>query len=162
MAIGFSDKGGMKAAAARMAEALGTKELNVRVGFLEGSHCGRNNDASAPAIAFILEHGAPAANIPPRPFFRNMITRRKSGWGKILLTLLRNNHYDVRKALGGLGMVVGEQLQVEIIQTNDPPNKPDTIKAKGFNNPLIDSRNLLRSVDYEVEGETRETVNGSA
>ncbi|MEN6533959.1 MAG: hypothetical protein ABFD89_09880 [Bryobacteraceae bacterium] len=35
----------------------------VRVGFLEGSTCGKNNDASSPEIAYILEVGAPAAHI---------------------------------------------------------------------------------------------------
>ncbi len=154
-------EGGIKlqAALSYLQKAVGDHQV-VRVGFLEGATCGRDNDASAPEIAFILEGGAPAANIPPRPFFRTMISKRSQTWGKTLTQLLKNNSYDTRLALMGMGMIMGEQLQVSMIQMQDPPNAPSTIKAKGFNNPLIDSRNLLRSIEAEVGGE-RQSLNSA-
>jgi hypothetical protein len=125
----------------------------VRVGFLEGSTCGRNNDASSPEVAFILEHGAPAANIPPRPFFKNMIERRKSTWGGTLRRFLKANNNNARKALLGTGLIMAEQLQLEITEFTDPANADSTAAAKGFNKPLEDSKNMKRSVAAEVSGE---------
>lgn len=158
--LGFS--GGIKIAAVmnHLRENMAKDKL-VRVGFLEGSTCGINNDAPAPEIAYILENGAPAANIPPRPFFRKMIIKNKSKWGKILLAFLKKNKFDTHKALMGTGLVMGEQLQLEITLTTDPPNAPGTIAAKGFDKPLEHSKNMKRAVSFEVGGH-REVVNGSA
>ena len=160
-------QGGLKMATTlnHLREAMGSGKLQVRVGFLEGSTCGGGihgeAEGSAPDIAFIQEYGAPAANIPPRPFFRNMITKRSSTWGKTLLNFLKHRKYSAREALMDTGLVMGEQLQISIIQTNDPPNADSPTARKGFNNPLIWSRNMLRAVEAEVDGQ-RKASNGSA
>ena len=159
---GFSGGLKMQAALSHLQKQLGSEPRLVRVGFLEGSECGRDRYESAPSIAFILEGGAPAANIPPRPFFRKMINRRQATWSKILLAFLKTHSYDVRLALKGVGLRMGEELQVEMIELQDPPNAQSTITRKGFNNPLIDSRNLLRSIEFEVEGGEKGAPNGSA
>lgn len=124
----------------------------VRVGFLEGSTCGRDNRAHAPEIAFILENGAPAAHIPPRPFFRNMIQKRKASWSLTLQKFLKANDYDSTKALMGTGLIMGEQLQLEITEFTDPGNAESTIKRKGFDKPLEDSKNMKRAVAAEIDG----------
>ena len=51
-------KGGekMKQVLEHMTQQLGSAK-SVRVGFLEGSTCGKNNDASAPEVAFYNEYG---------------------------------------------------------------------------------------------------------
>lgn len=155
-------EGGLKMQAAlnHMREELAKANL-VRVGFLEGSNCGPDNDESAPTIAFILENGAPAVPIPPRPFFRNMITRRSKTWGKTLHQFLKKNKYNTHLALMGTGLIMGEQLQLEITEFTDPPNAPSTIKGKGFDKPLEWSKNMKRSIEAEVGGE-RVRANGSA
>ena len=159
---GFSGGIKMQAALSHLQKALGNEPRLVRVGFLEGAECGRDKQESAPSIAYILENGAPAANIPPRPFFRHMINRRSKTWSKMLFALLKHHSYDVRLSLKGVGLRMGEELQVEMIELQDPSNAPSTIARKGFNNPLIDSRNLLRSIEFEVEGGEKVVVNGSA
>ena len=68
------------------------------------------------------------------------------------MAFLKKNDYDAQIALMGTGMIMAEQLQISMIQLQDPPNAPSTIAKKGFNNPLIDSRNLLRSIEAEVGG----------
>jgi hypothetical protein len=154
--------GGIKMASVlnHIEQSLGDGVKLVRVGFLEGSHAGINNDQPAPEIALILENGAPAANIPPRPFFRGMITKRNATWGKVLFQFLKNHNYDVRKALLSTGLVMGEQLQLAITEFNDPPDKDWAIKAKGHTKPLEWSKNMKRSISAEVDG-TREACNGS-
>lgn len=159
--IGFQGGALMQAVLNHMKEALGNENRIVRVGFLEGATCGPNNDASAPEIAFILEHGAPAANIPPRPFFRAMITKNSPRWGKVLAAFLKKNNYDSHLALLGMGLIMGEQLQLEITLTTTPANADSTATAKGYNKPLEWSKNLKRSVSAEIDGE-RSQSNGSA
>ncbi len=140
----------MKAFLTKLSNDLTSGKPAVQVGFLEGSTCGINNDQPSPTIAFILENGAPAAHIPPRPFFRNMITRRSGKWGRQLAALLKANNYNVKTALDGMGLVMGEQLQLSITEFTDPGNAESTIRRKGFDKPLEDSKNMKRSVDHQV------------
>ena len=129
-------------------------ERTVRVGFLEGSTCGIKNDQNAPDIAFINEYGAPEANIPPRPFFRTAVSTNSAQWGSKLGGALKLNDYDSEKAMSALGLLVGEQIQLSITQTTDPPNKDWIWKkgGKGFDKPLEWSKNMKRSVSYEIVG----------
>jgi hypothetical protein len=94
--------------------------------------------------------GAYVITIPPRPFFRTMIVAKSPGWGKTLGKLLIDGRYSARKALDGMGKVIGDQLQESIRAWTDPPNAPSTIAKKGFNKPLIDSSDMVKSVDHEV------------
>jgi hypothetical protein len=121
----------------------------VRVGFLEGATY--PDGTSVALVASVQEFGSPAHNIPPRPFFRNMIAGNSADWPKTLATLLAHNHNDVELSLNQMGVVVADQLRQSILDLKDPPNAPATIKKKGFDDPLIDSSHLLHSVDYEVE-----------
>ena len=129
-------------------------EQTVRVGFLEGSTCGIHNDQSAPDIAFINEYGAPEAGIPPRPFFRTAVSTNSAQWGSKLGGALKLNDYDSEKAMSALGLLVGEQIQLSITQTTDPPNKDWIWKkgGKGFDKPLEWSKNMKRSIAYELVG----------
>ena len=152
----------------------------VSVGFMEGSMAGWNGPrplhgkqetekrANAPArqvpaaqAMFWNEFGT--ENIPPRPAFRTMITRQSPTWGRLAMSALKMTHNNAPKALQVMGMKIGEQLQESIIDFNDPPNAPSTIATKGgIDAPLLDSRNMLRSVEYQVSGGERSIVNGGA
>ena len=52
------------------------------------------------------------------------------------------------------GETVGDELvsriQEYIINLNDPANSPITVKAKGSNNPLNDTGQMIDSIGYEV------------
>jgi hypothetical protein len=135
----------------------------VRVGFLEGSTCGKNNSASAPEIAFFNEYGtigrqalesmkdgAKPNHIPPRPFFRTMISKNSPRWGKLLEACLKHQHYSVQLALAEAGLKMHEQLQQSIEEFTTPGNAPSTIAAKGFDAPLQDSKNMKRAIWFEV------------
>ena len=94
--------------------------------------------------------GAYLITIPPRPFFRTMIAKESPQWGKELGKLLIDGRYNARRALDGMGKVIGDQLQASIRNFSDPPNAPSTVRKKGFNKPLIDTSDMLKSVDHEV------------
>lgn len=121
----------------------------VRVGFLENAKYPDGTQVAL--IAAIQDFGAPSRNIPPRPFFRNMVKDKSPEWSKVIANLLKANNYDARKTLDQTGQVIVGQLKDSIINGAWVANAPSTVKQKGFNKPLIDTSHLLNSVDYEVK-----------
>lgn len=126
----------------------------LNVGFLEGATYPGGEDGGEPtsvAEVALAQNFGTARGIPPRPFFTNMVKDQSPGWGGKLEKVLKANDYDVPKALALMGEGIKGQLQQSILNTNDPPLAESTIKAKGFDKPLIHTSNMINSVDYEVE-----------
>ena len=142
----------------KLLEKVGGREgLHVRVGLLEGSTCGHENDAPAPEVAFWNEFGTHSAHpIPARPFMRATVSRYSSTWGKLVSAALKHTDFHGRSALEIVGMKVRGQIQQQIEETIDPPNAPSTVKAKGFNKPLEDSKNMKRAVNFQVTSKPTE------
>ncbi len=132
-----------------IAAKLGTG-ATLKVGFLENATYAKNGMPVA-TIALIQEFGAPAAGIPPRPFFRNFIAKNSKGWPGGIANQLKLNGYDVQRSLQITGFVLKGQLQLEIRDLKTPPNAPSTIRRKGFDDPLIETGHMLNSVDFEID-----------
>ncbi len=126
-----------------------TKSATLSVGFLEGATY--PDGTSVPLVAAVQEFGAPARNIPPRPFFRNMIAQKAESWPDAVAALLETNDYDATQTLMQTGEGIKGQLQQSIKDTNSPPLAPATIAKKGFSKPLIDTGVMINSIDYKVE-----------
>ena len=142
--------------------------MTLRVGFLEGSTCGWENQESAPQVAFWLEFGTTRViaknregslgmetqGMPPRPFFQQMIDKNSPKWADQFVRVLKSNGYYLKGALFEMGQLIADQLQKEIMAFNDPPDARSTLERKRFKGgelaTLQDSKNLLRSVDFEV------------
>lgn len=121
----------------------------LRVGFLENA---KYPDGTPVAmVAAINEFGRPDHNQPPRPFFRQMIEEKQKGWGKSLGNLAVANEYDIDKSLGQMGEGMKGQLQASIQKFDSPSLSPNTVAAKGFAKPLVDTGHMMNSVDYEVD-----------
>ena len=164
---------------------------SVSVGFMEGSMAGYNGprplhgrqetarraDAKghqepAAQVAFWNEYGTTSStvgaaapgniHIPPRPFFRTMIAKQSPTWGRLAMGALKLRKFNSEEALKIMGVKIGEQLQESIIDFKNPRNADSTVEGKGFDDPLIDSHNMLRSVEYQVSGGERTIVNGGA
>ncbi len=118
----------------------------LRVGFLEGATY--PDGTSVPTVAAVQNFGA--GNIPPRPFFSNMIENKSPGWGKSLAEILKANRYHAKASLELMGQGIAGQLRQSIVDTNSPPLADATIARKGFAKPLIDTSNMINSVDSEV------------
>lgn len=132
----------------RIAESVGRGGV-LSVGFLENATYPKTGMPVA-TIAAIQDFGAPAANIPPRPFFRNMIANKQGEWPSAIADLLRDNGMNVQQALDLAGFAIAGQLRQSIIDTNEPPLSPYTIRKKGFAKPLIETSHMINSVDHEV------------
>lgn len=145
---GFKGGDALRKYLADIAQRTGDGEV-LRVGFLEGATY--PDGTSVPMVAAIQNFGAPAANIPPRPFFTNMVREKSPDWGKSLGNLLKDNQYNAEAALLKMGEGIKGQLQEAITDTNSPELSEGTIKAKGFSKPLIDTGHMQNSVDYDVK-----------
>lgn len=131
-----------------IAQAVG-RGGTLSVGFLENA---RYPDGTPVAmVAAIQDFGAPRANIPPRPFFRNMVAAKQDEWPRAIADLIVANDYDIEKSLHIAGEAIAGQLRESIVNTNTPPLAPSTIARKGFAKPLIDTSHMINSIDHEVE-----------
>jgi hypothetical protein len=127
-----------------------SKPGTLRVGFLENATYPDGKPVAM--IAAIQEFGAPEVNIPPRPFFRNMIAAKSDEWAPAIGHLLPQNDYDAPKVLALAGEAIKGQVQQSIRDTNSPPLSPVTVEKKGFDKPLIDTAHMIMSVGSEVKG----------
>lgn len=139
-------KGGDKLAKA-LSDIGGKMTGSVRVGFLEGANYPDGTPVAA--VAFWNEFGT--LNIPPRPFFRTTIDEKSSAWGGRLAKAATHYDYDGGQVLELMGQTMAEDIQQSINGWTDPGNAQSTIDKKGFDKPLIDTGDMLRSVDYEVQ-----------
>jgi hypothetical protein len=149
----------------------GSTEVNV--GFLEGTTAGwvgprpkvpgkkwkktekpASSITNPPAayIAWVMEYGDPTHNIPKRPFFSTMINEKKSSWPDLIAAAMRMHHYDSRKAFETVGLRVKEDLQKSIVEFPHLGTEAEkrTADRKGFYTPLIDSHNMINSIEYVV------------
>lgn len=117
----------------------------VEVGFLEGA-----TYPDGTPVAAVAEWNEYGTSGPPRPFFRNMIEKEKETWGPKLAGALQFTNGDGKKALA----IVGDNIQGALIQSindfTDPPLAASTIKAKGFDKPLIDTAHMVNSTGSRV------------
>lgn len=130
-----------------IADRVSTSET-LRVGFLENATY--QDGTPVAMVAAIQEFGAPAKNIPSRPFFRSMLAAKSPEWGATLAKMLRAHDYDATASLSLMGDGIKGQLKQSIVDTNTPPLAPATVAAKGSAKPLVDTGHMLNSVDYEV------------
>ena len=107
---------------------LVSKSGTLKVGFLEGATYPDGKPVAM--VAAIQEFGAPRANIPPRPFFRNMIAAKSPRWGESLGAILKNNDYDTGRTMALMGEGIKGQLVESIVQTNSPPLSPITLMLR--------------------------------
>lgn len=126
-----------------------SRPANLSVGFIENSTY--PDGTSVPMVAAIQEFGAPARKIPPRPYFRSMIADKSPGWGDAIAAVLEANDYDATRTMEQVGAGIKGQLQQSIVDTNAPALSPATVARKGSEKPLVDTGQMLNSVDYKVE-----------
>jgi hypothetical protein len=79
-----------------------------------------------------------------------MIEEQKPTWGKKIAAGLKATNGDGEKVLGAMGLDIQGALIQSIRDTKEPPNAPYTIKKKGFNDPLIDTGDMVNSPTYRV------------
>ena len=121
---------------------------SVRVGVLENATYPDGTPVAM--VAFWNEYGTKTS--PVRAFFRTTVSDQKKNWVLSVQNLMKM-HDDPKKVMG----LIGEHMRGQIVQSintwTDPPNAPYTVAMKGFNAPLRDTGQLMRSISFEVGGD---------
>ena len=156
MAVRSLSGGGALEAKLKDLAAKVAKPGTLQVGFLENSTY--PDGTSVPMVAAIQEFGAPAAGIPPRPFFRTMIAEKAPAWGGILGGLVKGNDFDAAKALGQMGEGIKGQLQQSIIDTNAPALSPVTLMLRKMRSEdqslVVTGKTVGEAAERVAKGET--------
>lgn len=119
------------------------------VGFMSGATYPDGTPVAQ--VAFWNEFGT--SRSPSRPFFRTMIAKESAGWPELLGKAAVSTGYNARQTLSLIGEKINDDLKSSIVGWQDPPNAPSTIAKKGFNKPLVDTGDMLRSTTYKVRME---------
>lgn len=99
-------------------------------------------------VATLQEYGT--STIPPRPFMRYTAANESRGWGEEFAAGFKAVGHKMKPALKGVGKLVKMQVQRNIRAWSAPPNAASTVRKKGFNNPLIETRYMHNNVKYKV------------
>lgn len=115
-----------------------------------------DNPAQAPTIAeyaFHNEFGAPAANIPARPFFRNALDQGQDRWMLLAQRIFADaadGRGNLQRGLWDVGREMANAIRRSITALRDPPNAASTIARKGSSNPLVDTGAMRNAVHWEL------------
>ena len=132
------------------------RSLSLKLGIFEESRYGSENDNLQVAQVFQWQEEGDPVMYPPRPAFRvGFLPRLKTSeyipvFQQAIKSIL-DGQATFRQAYTRMGPTLVKGLQNEIIAWDTPPNSPQTIAEKGFNDPLINTGKMLESVDFKVE-----------
>ena len=102
-------------------------------------------------ILAINEFGRPDKNIPARPFMRTSTEIIKNEVRTYVRRLRgRKLPWVGPKEAEHIGVMGRGIIQETIVQWSEPPNAPKTIAIKGFDDPLVETNLLWRSVEFDI------------
>ena len=89
---------------------------------------------------------------PPRPFMRYTFNKYHRNWVRYVQDDLPVT-MDAKDTFGSLGTLIRGHISDTVIGWSEPPNRPSTVMAKGFNNPLVDSGNMSNDfIEVRLDG----------
>lgn len=111
-----------------------------------------SNGASYVDIATWNEYGT--RRIPSRPFIRISADTNRQAWAKMAQRCINDviDGDDPRDAVQVIGHKMVEDIRKVFGSSKLKDNAPSTIKKKGRNEPLVDSGEMRRRVNFRVEG----------
>lgn len=121
----------------------------VRAGFLGGAYYPEAEGGTSIAlVAAVHEFGAPEKGIPKRPFMSKAIALNKDKWADKLGKGIAEVGVD--RALDLVGEEMVDDIRKSINDEDWTPLKPETVKRKGFDKPLVDTMDMTRAVTHKV------------
>ncbi len=127
----------------RIIKALGDDDFEVDVGFFDERNA---------TVGFFNEFGT--REVPERPFMRTAFDRNLPQMTALFKKLL-GNVADGKTSKRAAGLVLGKKMKKLITDSisswSTPPNASSTIERKGFNRPLVDTGQMLKSVTFKLK-----------
>jgi hypothetical protein len=126
-------------------------ERCVVIGVGEGANAVYPDGTTVQEVAIWNHFGT--ANIPARPFISATIEQERSGIRTLQLRLAKGLYLGkvtLDQALEFIGQDVKNRIVTKINDFFPPPNAPSTIAAKKSSQPLVDTKQMVGSIDYEI------------
>jgi hypothetical protein len=138
-------------------------EMVAFVGFLRSSGMYKNKGRrggkppkpiTIAQLAAVHEYGSSDGHIPQRSFFISTLTENRRKIEKRLKKLagqILDGGMNERKGLGAIAEWVKGLIKSKIASNIPPQNADSTVKRKGSSHTLIDTGQMINSVDWEVK-----------
>ena len=134
---------------ATLKKAEEARRSKVRVGFFSSA---KYDDGKPVAEVAAYQEFGIGAGVPERPFFRQSIAIMEDELPGKLAKLIDPATMTVDAAAADkIGEYAKDVIQGRIADFQDPPNAEGTILAKGNDDPLVRTKKMHDSVDYETE-----------
>lgn len=126
-------------------------DMEVVAGMLKDSGKAENG-ASYVDIATWNEYGT--GRIPSRPFIRISADTNKAAWAKLAQQCVNDviDGDSPRDAAQVVGHRMVEDIRKVFGSSELKANAPSTVRKKGRNEPLVDSGEMQRRVNFRIEG----------
>lgn len=108
-------------------------------------------DPNAVERGYFNEFGSD--NVPARPFMRSTHDTQRLDWIKrmqIDFGRVMDGKLSGRGMLESVGRLATSDIRRAVVNWDTPPNAPRTIAQKGVDDPLVDTGEMLDSIDYQV------------
>jgi hypothetical protein len=132
------------------AELRRLERLEIRVGVLQSAPT-EGGESTITVVAAAHEYGT--ATIPQRSFIGRTMDQKREQLGELqaqAIDAVLAGEKTAEQAAGAVGAVAASMVQATIRSNVPPPLKPETVARKGHSRTLIDSGQLLRSIQHEV------------
>jgi hypothetical protein len=130
-----------------LASRIAHKALELQVGYFDDSGVYAKG-ISVKEVANLNEFGH--ANAPPRPFFRKFVDTYQKTWTAQLRNYFKAYTYDQESTLRAMGELLVRQLKQTIDDYDDVPLADSTIRKKGHDKQLIDTKLMRNSANFKV------------
>ncbi len=112
--------------------------------------------------AIINEFGSKNMHVPARHFVSGTITTKDATDAASKVMEVASTGGDIDKALNDAGSKMAEKIRERIYRGAFKPNAPSTVKAKGFDHPLMDTSRLADAINHRLVRGDGDTVDGGA
>jgi hypothetical protein len=133
---------------------VAAQKQDVKVGWINSSYGSDNDNLHHAQVAQWINEGVASQNIPPRDFMRvglpDAFATGKSEEAFKQLVISVANGKQTLTPLKAVGASVANTLEGVMEGWTTPMNAPLTIELKGFNNPLVETHELIDNITYMV------------
>lgn len=139
---------------ASVVEKIQAERARVLVGIPMGIASETDPSTSVAVIAAKNEFGSPSDRIPERPFLRVGVNNGMPRYSLLLANLIPKvlqGTVTIDDMLGSMGTVAVGEVQKQIRTGSYKPNSPYTVALKGSSTPLIDTGQMIQSIQWVIE-----------
>jgi hypothetical protein len=126
------------------------KNAEVKIGFPASNSKTQSSEDDGVTALYKATVNNFGLGVPKRPFMSVAFAQNLSKYKKLITDGFKDD-FSSLKILKRVGVIGQSDVQRTITNFKSPPNSEATIKAKGDNNPLIDSSHMVQSVSHAVE-----------